>query len=101
MHTIKTALTGSPACYGAVYLELLELSTDERLEVAVLGTVRPMRTDSLDVVFVCVDGNAVTSLADEGFELLVVGGAPVACFGHGGERFMSSCSGARQWCELR
>jgi hypothetical protein len=42
MHTIKTALTGSPASYGAVNLELLELSTDERLEVAVLGTVRPI-----------------------------------------------------------
>jgi len=58
MHTIKTALTGSPASYGAVNLELLELSTHECLEVAaVLGTVRPMRTDALDVIFVCVDGN--------------------------------------------
>ncbi len=79
----------SPALLPVTAFELLELSTDERLEVAVLGTVRPMRTDVIDVVFVCVDGNAVTSLADEGFEFLVVGGAPVACFGHGGERFMS------------
>jgi hypothetical protein len=85
VHTIKTVLTGSSTSYGAVNVELLELSTDERLEVAVLGTVRPMGADSLDVVFVGIDGNAVSTLADEGFEFLVVGGAPVACFGHGGE----------------
>jgi hypothetical protein len=68
VHTIKTVLTGSSTSYGAVNLELLELSTDERLEVAVLGTVRPMGTDALDVVFVGIDGNTVSTLADEGFE---------------------------------
>ena len=98
-------LTCSPTCYGAVNLELLELSTDKRLEVAVLGTVRPMRTDALDVVLVCVDGDAVPSLADEGFEFLVVGGAPVACLGHGGEseraRFMSSLSWSSELCMSR
>jgi hypothetical protein len=95
MHTIETALTSSPTSHGAVNLELLELSTDERLEVAVLGTMRPMRTNALDVVSVCVDGNAVPSLADEGFKFLVVSSAPVACLGHVDERrFMSLLSGA-------